>query len=77
MDNKPALRQIGVGEVLWQIAGKLLVTNASDDIVASVESKQVCAGHEAGCESLIYAMRTVHEEQSGEAIRLVDASKHI
>ena len=32
------LRQIGVAEVLWQIAGNLVVTNANDDVLASVES---------------------------------------
>ena len=37
-------------------------------------SLQVCAGHEAGCETLIHAMRTVYEELSAETVLLVAAS---
>ena len=39
-----------------------------------MKSLQVCAGHEAGCESFIHAMCTVYENQSAEAVLLVDAS---
>lgn len=52
--------------MLRRIAGKVIVTQARDNIVASVESLQACAGHEAGRISLIHAMRTVYEEQSAE-----------
>ena len=40
----------------------MIVTHDRDDIVSSTGSLHVCAGHEAGCESLIHAMRTVYEE---------------
>ena len=45
-----------------------------DDIITLAESLQVCAGHEAGCKSLIHPMHTLYEERSGEAVLLVDAS---
>ena len=45
-----------------------------DDIKTLVESLQVCAGHEAGCKSLIHPMHTLYEERSDEAALLVDAS---
>ena len=66
LDKNPELRRIGDGEVLQQIAGKVIVTHARDDIVASAGSLQVCAGHQAGCEPLIHSMRSVYEEQSAE-----------
>ena len=52
----------------------MIVMHARDDSVASVGSLQVCAGHEAEFESLIHAMRAVYEEQSAEAVLLVEAS---
>ena len=65
LDKNPGLRPIGVGKVLRRIAGKVIV---------SVGSLQVRAGQDAGCESLIHAMRTIYEDQSAEAVLLVDAS---
>ena len=62
LDKNPGLRPIGVGEVLPRIAGKVIATHAKDDIVASVGSLQVWAGHEARCESLMHTMRTVYED---------------
>ena len=46
----------------------------NNDIITLVESLQLCAGHEAGCKSLIHPMHTLYEERSGEAVLLVDAS---
>ena len=63
LDKNPGLRPISVGEVLQRIADKVIVAHVRDDIVTSVGSLQVCAGHEGVCESLIHAMRTVAEEQ--------------
>ena len=41
----------------------------------SVGSLQVCAGHEAGCEALVHAMKHLFDdEESTEAVLLVDAS---
>ena len=74
LDKNPGLRPIPVGEVLRRFASKVIVTHARDDIVASVGSLQVCAGHGAGCESLIHGVHTVYEEQSAEAVLLVEAS---
>ena len=74
LDKNPGIRPIGVGEVLRRIAGKVIVTHLKEDVIQSVGSLQVCAGQDAGCESLIYAMRTIYEDQSAEAVLLVDAS---
>ena len=74
VDKSPGLRPIGVGEVLRRIAGKVIVSHLKEDVIQSVGSLQVCAGQDAGCESLIHAMRTIYEDQSAEAVLLVDAS---
>ena len=56
------------------IKGNAIVMQLKDDIKTLVESLQVCAGHEAGCKSLIHPMPTFYEERSSEAVLLVDAS---
>ena len=74
LDKNPGLRPIGVDEVLRRIAGKVIVSHLKEDVIQSVKLPQVCAGQDAGCESLIHAMRTISEDQSVEAVLLVDAS---
>ena len=74
LDKNPGLRPIGVSEVLRRIAGKVIVSHLKEDVIQSVGSLQVCAGQDAGCESLIHAMRTIYEDQSAEAVLLVNVS---
>ena len=74
LDKKPGLRPIGVGEILRRIAGKVLVSVIREDVITSVGSLQVCAGHEAGCEAAVHAMHEIFEEENMEAVLLVDAS---
>ena len=63
--------------MLGRTAGKVIVMHARNDIITSVGSLEVCAGHEAGCQSLIHAKRTVYEEESAEAVLLVDTSNKL
>ena len=74
LDKKPGLRPIGVGEILRRIAGKAVVSIIREDILLSVGSLQVCAGHEAGCEAAVHAMRNIFDEQETEAVLLIDAA---
>ena len=74
LDKNPCLRHIGIGEVLRRIDGKVVVTHFRTEIVTSVGSMQVCAGQEAGCELVIHAMHAIHEDETCEAVFLVDAS---
>ena len=53
---------IGIGEVLLHIAGKVILTHVWTEIVISVGSPQVCAGQEAGCESIKHAMHPIYED---------------
>ena len=74
LDKNSGLRPIGIGEVLRRIAGRVVVTHFRTEIVTSVGSLQVCAGQEAGCESIIHAMQVIYDEETCEAALLVDAS---
>ena len=74
LDKNSGLRPIGNGEVLQLIAGKVIVSHLKEDVIQSVGSLQVCAGQDAGCESLIHAMGTIYKDQSAEVVLLVDTS---
>ena len=74
LDKNPGLRPICIGEILRRIAGKFIVSHIRNDLISSVGSLQVCAGREAGCESIIHAMHKIYEEEASEIILLVDAS---
>ncbi|XP_066911371.1 uncharacterized protein [Clytia hemisphaerica] len=75
LDKNPGLRPIGIGEVLRRIIGKTITATTKDEIMSSVGSLQVCAGHEAGCEALVHAMKQIFDhEESTEAVLLVDAT---
>ena len=74
LNKNPGLRPIGVGEVLRRIIGKVIVSVVRNDIISSVGSLRVCAGHEVGCEAAIQAMQTISEDEKTEAVLLVDAA---
>ena len=74
MDKNPGLRPIGVGEVLRRIAGKVVMTVIKTDVEETVGSLQACGGQSGGCEAAIHAMRTIYEEESTDAILLIDAA---
>ena len=59
LDKNPGLRPVGIGEVLCRIVGKVVITHFRTEIVISVGSLQICAGQEAGCESIIHAMHAI------------------
>ena len=52
----------------------MIATAISEDIQAAAGPLQVCAGHLAGCEAAVHAMRRVYESSETEAVILVDAS---
>ena len=73
-DKKPGLRPIGVGEVLRRITGKVVIFTLKGDVKRLVGSLQICAGHEAGGEAAVHAMRGIFAEEETEAVLLVDAA---
>ena len=73
LDKKPGLRPIGVGEVLRRIAGNDVMSVTREDVKESCSEVQMCAGHEAGCEAAIYAMKEMYENEESEAVLLVNS----
>ena len=57
-----------------RIIGKVIVAVVRNDIISSVDSLQVCAGHEASCEAAIHTMNTIFEDEKTEAVLLVGAA---
>ena len=74
LDQNPGLRPIRIAEVLRRITSKVVVSHIREDVISAVGSLQVCAGQEVGCESLVHAIHEIYEDQSSEAVLLVDAS---
>jgi len=74
LDKNPGLRPIGIGEVLRRIIGKVVIAAVRSDVISSVGSLQVCAGHEAGCEAAVHAMHSIFNDESTKAVLLIDAA---
>ena len=74
LEKNPGLRPIGVGEILRRIARKVVVSSTRNGIIDNVGLLQVCAGHEAGCKSVIQAMNNIFKDEQTEAVLLVDAA---
>ena len=53
---------------------KVVLKTVSDNVQAAAGPLQTCAGHEAGCEAAVHAMREIFTFDNTEAILLVDAS---
>ena len=71
--GKPGVRPIGIGEILRRIVGKVVVDNLRDDIIKAAGPLQTCAGLKAGIDASIHSMRNIFQDDSTEAILLVDA----
>ena len=71
--GNPGVRPIGIGEILRRLIGKVVVGNIKDDIIEAAGPLQTCAGLNSGIEATIHAMRRVFEDDSTEAVMLVDA----
>jgi hypothetical protein len=74
LDKSPGVRPIGIGEVLRRIVGKTISQHTSDEIKEAAGPLQTCAGHGAGAEAAIHAMRTIFESEGTDAVLLIDAS---
>ena len=74
LDKCPGVRPIGIGEVVRRILGKAVLATIGNEIQEAAGAMQVCAGHQAGSEAAIHAMRETFEDPNTEAALLVDAS---
>ena len=67
------VRPIGIGEIFRRLVGKVVVENIRTDIIDAAGPLQTCVGLDAGIEASIHAMKSIFDEESTEAILLVDA----
>ena len=75
LNKKPSgIRPIGIGEVLRRIIGKAVISEVKPDLMESAGSLQLCAGQKSGCEAAAHAMREIYEEESTDAVLMIDAS---
>ena len=75
LDKNPGLQPIGVGEVLRQITGKVVVVVVKvvkENIKKVAGCLQLWSGQEAGCQAAIHAMHNIFESNETEAIIIVD-----
>ena len=74
LDKKTGIRPIGIGEVIRRIIGKTISHHSIDEIKEAAGPLQTCAGHGAGAEAAIHAMRQIFENEGTDAVLLIDAS---
>ena len=74
LNKNPGFRPIGIGEILRRIIGKTVARVIKQDVMSSVGSSQVCAGHDAGCEAAIHALHNIFDQHETEAVMLIDAA---
>ena len=67
------VRPIGVGKMLRRIVGKTIAWALNDDIQESGGSLQVSTGLKGGAEAAIHSMKKMFEQDSTDAVILVDA----
>jgi len=74
LDKQPGVRPVGIGEILYRMIAKLVLTKARPDTKAACGSTQLCAGLEAGLDAALHAIRagakadgSLNFEDDGEA----------
>ena len=74
LPKSSGVRPIGVGEVLRRIIAKAILKFTKDDVQNTVGCLQLCAGQRAGSEAGVHAMRQIFDDDSTEALLMVDAN---
>jgi len=74
LGKRPGVRPIGIGDVPCHIVSKAVLYAIGDDIVSAAGPLLTCAGHEAGSEAAVHAMKELFGAVTSEAALLVDAS---
>ena len=67
-------RPIETGKVFWRIVGKAIGWTLYDDILNVARPLQASAGLKRGVETVIHAMKEIHQQDSIEGIVLVDCT---
>ena len=75
LDKCPGVCPIGIGDLPRRIVSEAVLYAIGDDIVSAAGPLQTCAGHEAGSEAAVHAIKELFRAVTSEAALLVDASK--
>lgn len=73
MKEDDGVRPVGIGETLRRIVGKCVIKTLGTEVQMAAGTLQTCAGVESGIEAAIHAMAKTFQEDSCEAVILVDA----
>ena len=73
LNKNSSLRPIGVGQVLRQMMGKVVVSAFFEDVTTPSSDAQMC-GRSSGSEAAIHAMRRMFQLENSDAFILVDAA---
>ena len=74
LDKCPGVRPIGVGETVWCIIAKAVLSVIKEDIREAAGLSQLCAGQLSGCEVAVHSVQTLFDSPDTEAAMLVDAT---
>ena len=74
LDNNPGVCPIGIEETVRRIIAKAVLWTLKQDILEGVGSIQLCGGQVAGCEAAVHAVQNLFDDESTEAILLVNAT---
>ena len=69
----PAIRPIGIGEVIRRVVAKAVTRILKVDIQMAAGSLQTCSGTESGIEAAIHGMKAIFEDEDCEAVLLINA----
>ena len=73
LNKNPGLRSIGVGEVLQQVKGKVVMRIFSEHVTTASSDAQMCV-RSSDSEVAIHAMRRMFQQKNSDAVILVDAA---
>ena len=73
LDKCPAVRPIGIGEVMRRITGRIIVDCIRQDLTSLGGNMQLCLGQKCGIEHAIHSLRHSFDDPENEAILLIDA----
>ena len=57
LDKRPGVRPIGIGDVPRRIVAKAILFVIGEDVISAAGHLQTCAGHAAGSEAAVHAMK--------------------
>ena len=74
LDKDPGVRPIGIGEVVRRVMSKAILGVLKSEILEVAGSRQMCAGQDSPCESIVHSLRSLFDSGSVDGLLIVVAS---